>query len=119
MSDTRQQLAVVALAGGAKYPQAADAANVSLRTIKRWASEPEFQRAVADERQRVLDRAAGTIAARYDELVERLLVVALAPGPQSPTERLRAIGMALDRGRDWQMDAEVMRRIALIEERMR
>jgi transposase-like protein len=97
--DERQAIAAAALVAGATQQQAADEANVSESTIKRWLREPSF---AADMRSRVPDvvelqaAARRRLAEQLDRNIEALIEIRDDP-KAAPAMRERAARTLLDR----------------------
>ena len=95
-NSTRRAIAAAVLATGAKYQQAADEANVSLSTIKRWANEDEafaadLDTAVVEHLGSFRDRLDAGIMVMLDRLDW------LSEHAESEAVRLRACIDWLDR----------------------
>lgn len=72
----RQRRALAVLAGGGTAVEAAAAAGVTDRTLRRWRTDPDFRRALEDETDRLLDdhrlRAGALVRDSVDRLRDRL-----------------------------------------------
>ena len=108
---------VAALASGATYEDAAEAANVSERTVYRRMSDREFRGRLYDARARYLDTALGTLADASTELVTMLLE--MARGAESENVRLGAIRTALEASHRLRESTEIGERLAALEDRVR
>ena len=108
---------VAALASGATYEDAAEAADVSERTVYRRMSDPEFRSHLYAARARYLNIALGTLADASTELVTMLLE--MARGAESENVRLGAIRTALEASHRLREATEIGDRIAALEDRLR
>lgn len=114
---TRRERALVVLAGGGTQAEAAAAANVSERTIRRWLASPDFLaklRQTTDEHlgQAMRELAAGTRGA--------LAVIAniMGDGELSPSVRLRATQLWLEAVWKAREQYELTERVTELEQRL-
>lgn len=84
----RDELVVIALAGGSTYAEAAAVAGVSKATVARRMSEPDFRRQVAEARKQIIDRVRGSLTEAAPKVADGLVV--LATEAMSESVRLRA-----------------------------
>lgn len=113
---------LAALAAGQTYRQAADAAGISERTVKRWVAErADFREELATLRRLALEDAATVLSLAAGEAARRLCSLALEPASASvlPAHtRLRAcveVLAAAGRAHD-QLDIDT--RLAAVEVRL-
>lgn len=72
-----------ALAAGRTVPQAAQAAGVSERTVRRWREDPAFRDQVTELRTGLLDLALGQLSEAAVEAVATLRAALTAPPSQA------------------------------------
>ena len=96
-SDTRKAIAAAVLATGATYQQAADEANVSLSTIKRWSAEDDFAADVATATDTHITTFRDRLKREVVESIEKL--VELRDHSTSDQVQLRAAIDILDRAK--------------------
>lgn len=90
----RQQRALVALLAGKTAKAAAETADVSYATVRRWLQEPTFQQALAQAEQAILQDLQARLTALGVQAV-MALEDSLAPH-QDPRIRLRAARVTLE-----------------------
>lgn len=112
----RDDAIMAALASGMTQREAARAAGVSDRTVRRRLAEPDFMQRIAEIRRGRLDQAAGLISARLTEAVSTLEDL-LRP-PASPHVRLRAAQILLKAGEDMVRGERVLDRLGTLEAAM-
>lgn len=84
----RDDRLIAALASGRTYQQSADEAGVSLRTVNRRMSDPEFRELVRAARSQLLDAATGRLAHAATAAVDALSD--LAENAESEVARVSA-----------------------------
>ena len=105
--------AVEVLAAGGTSTEAAKAAQVTARTIRRWRNdEPRFADSIDDTRTRMLAAAAGILAASTTAAAHRLAEIV-----QSEEERhsLTAARIILDQAARYRSDRAIEDRISALE----
>ena len=113
---TVDDLLLTALACGATAEQAARAANVSLRTVRRRLNDPAFAAKLQEMRSDLLQRASGMLTAASLEAVKTL--VSLQGTTMPPPVRLGAARAVLELGLRVRELAEVEGRLALLERQL-
>jgi len=106
-------MAVEVLAAGGTSTEAAKAAGVTVRTIRRWRNdEPRFADSVDDARSQMLAEAAGILAASSTVAALRLAEIV-----QSEEERhaLTAARVVLDQASRYKNDQALEDRISALE----
>jgi hypothetical protein len=104
---------MLALACGAKLESAARQAGVSLRTAKRRAANPEFQRKITALRWDMVQRAVGMVTAAMAESVKTLIVLQKETVPSS--SRLGAARTMLEIGMKLREQNDLEQRLATLE----
>lgn len=117
-SDTKtpDPLLVLQIASGATGPEAAAACGVSLATVNRRLKDLAFQQAVQEVRAGYTSSAAGKLGSLYldnVDVIRRLAVDATAPH----MVRLLAARAVVDLGVKLRAEADLERRIRVLEER--
>jgi hypothetical protein len=102
------------LACGATLENAARQANVSLRTAKRRAADPEFKRKVNALRWDMVERAVGTLTAAMGESAKTLVVLQKETVPHS--SRLGAARAVFEIGMKLREQTDLEQRLAALEE---
>ncbi len=110
-----QDKALAALAAGCTQKQAAEAASVDERTVRRWLPEPAFHDQLRQFRSAALEEALTVLAGGATEAARRLLALATEPHP-SGSVRLSACRTVLQLSHDWTVASEIERRLELLEE---
>ena len=90
----KQQLALTALLSGMSQAEAAEAAEVSLRTCQRWIASPEFSQALGDSIGSAVALAVARLAALSDAAIN-VLNETLQSKEATISQRLRASNFAL------------------------
>ncbi len=108
---------VAALVGGATLDEAADAANVSRRTVARRLKDPAFRGELEPLRREALARAADRLAGLATAALETLDELLGAHHP--PTIRLGAARAVLHEASRFHDAAELAKRIEAIEQALR
>ena len=103
---------VEALAGGASQVDAARAAGVSTRTVRRRQSDPGFVRRVRDRRLQLVQEIGGRTAALASRAVTTL---ESCLDCSSPAVQLRAAQLVIALARDNAMEADLEDRIERLE----
>ena len=113
-SPTVREAAIVALLSSRRVPDAATAAGVSERTLRRWlASDEQFQLASAEARRAVFDRAVARLQGLTERAVDALEALLDMTAPAAV--RLGSARLILEIGFH-ERDAEtILRRIEQIE----
>lgn len=109
-------LVVAALAAGATQADAAAAAGMSPRTVRRRLDDPSFARRVVEERSRLVSHTAARLTGLTGTAVGALTDL-LAPDVP-PAVRLRASLGVLEAARVWRECSELEERITAIEATM-
>jgi hypothetical protein len=102
------------LACGATLESAARQAAVGLRTAKRRAADPEFQRKITALRWDMVQRAVGMVTAAMAESVKTLIVLQKETVPSS--SRLGAARTMLEIGMKLREQNDLEQRLAALEE---
>jgi hypothetical protein len=110
-----EDLAIVALAGGATIQGAADAAGVCARTVHRRLNDPEFRRRVAEARAAVTDEALGKLVDGSTEAADVLRALLKA---EDDRVKLTAARSILELGPRLKEAAELEERIAELESKL-
>ena len=84
----QQQIALEALAEGASYAHAGQAAGVDRRTIGRWMTDPDFSRRVSERRNECVAQITGELVAAGPDAV--LAIRRELADADRPADRLRA-----------------------------
>jgi len=105
---------MLALACGATLENAARQANVSLRTAKRRAADPEFKRKVNALRWDMVERAVGTLTAAMGESAKTLVVLQKETVPYA--SRLGAARAVFEIGMKLREQTDLEQRLAALEE---
>jgi hypothetical protein len=108
---------VAALVGGATLDEAADAANVSRRTVARRLRDPAFRGELEALRREALARAADRLAGLATAALETL--EELLGDRYPPTTRLGAARAVLHEASRFHEAAELAQRIEAIEQALR
>jgi hypothetical protein len=109
-------LVIGALAAGATYEDAAQAAGISERTVRRRMADPDFRARLWETRGRYLDRALGRLSEISVEAVDALAGLLSS---DSERVRLRAAVVVLDHGRKLREAGEIEERLVVLEESVR
>lgn len=91
----RQQRAIAALLASRSIADAAQAVDVTDRTLYRWMQIPEFKAALASAEGELIDGATRRLLQLQDAAITTVALV-MADEKYSPTVRLRAAGIVLD-----------------------
>lgn len=114
----RQARAVEALLAGRNYEQAAIAAGVHERTLYRWREEvPEFERELERRGRSALQDAARQLTGSLQDAVS-FLQDAMRDTDMPPSVRVRAALGLIDRQIRLVEQAEIVKRLDALEERL-
>jgi hypothetical protein len=108
----KDQILIAALAAGMRYPAAAEAADVGVRTVERRMADPEFAAAVSRKRGEVVSSVVGQMV---NLLPEFQPVLAECLHSERPADRLRAIEVGVRLVRALRSDTEIEDRLAALE----
>lgn len=111
---TAQWTALQVLVGGGDYTGAAEAAQVSLRTVRRWRSSEEFRTELRAEQERAME----AVCHRLSSLTQKTLgmLEAVLDNPKTTDSvRVRAAGMLLDATLRWQEMMDLATRVTKLE----
>lgn len=114
-TDSRDSLMVAALARGATQVEAAKAAGVTARTVRRRMEDPGFVarvKAATDELVRHVDDRLTGLACRAVDTLEELITSTDTP----PAVKLRAATGILSAQRTWRQSTEHEERMQYLEE---
>lgn len=114
----KQQLVAIALSQGKTQAQAAISVGAGLRTVQRWATQPEFQEAVRQAQRESYDQAISKLVACSAGAVAVLAAVA-ADSKVSAAARVAACRGILDAAHRGYAQAELERRVAELEEKLK
>ena len=89
----KHNLAIAALLAGLSHAEAAAASRVSVKTLRRWLSDPAFKAALTGARNRLLDESLDRLQALTCEAVETLRASLQA---EKAADRIRAAVALLD-----------------------
>lgn len=112
MTSNHQPAVILALAQGQTTSQAATAAGVSSRTVRRWLEDPDFRQGVADSRTELLQLAVGRLAAAATKAVDTLID---ALDSDRDMARVQAAKVLLDATLALRESLDLEQRIAAIE----
>jgi hypothetical protein len=104
---------ITALAAGSTVPEAAKTAGISLRTAYRWLEDSELRAEIALVRARMIERAAGKLAASCVEAAE--ILAKLARSAKSETIRLSAARSVLEQALRLRESLDIATRLAELE----
>lgn len=113
----KQQIAIQSLLDGRTKSQAAEAAGVAPRSLRRWFADPTFQAALTTATDAAISDAARRLAGTLDEAVTVLAEV-MANKEEKAPDRLRAAGLIIGRGLDLIHQKEILDRIAALESQL-
>lgn len=105
--------AMLALAGGASYADAARAAGITVRTVARRMDDDRYRRCVTAARSEMIERASGQLAEGTTKAVQTLS--RLLEG-ESEQVRLGAARAILDLAGRYRELVEISERVARLEE---
>ncbi len=108
---TKREKARVALVAGATYADAARAAGISTRTVRRWMKDHTFRQELQAERRDLLERARNRIAGHLDTALDRLTELTHS---QSDGVSLRAVTKVIE----WSMQDDIEQRLLALEARL-
>lgn len=112
-STTAETVLVAALAAGATQAEAAAAAGISERTVRRRLEHQDLARRVAEERSRLVTHTAARLTGLAGTAVDALGELLADDVP--PAVRLRASLGVLEAARVWRESSELEERITAIE----
>lgn len=112
--DAHDELIIAALITGASYEQAATAAGVSARTVRRRMADEDF---ASEVRSRRAERATRLSAALLDIGHQAIEVLSEALADENAGIRLKASQAVLTLGQRYRREVEVMDRIDALERR--
>jgi len=117
-----QAEALAALCGGANQVEAAAAAGVSERTVRRWLRQDlHFRKELSTTRHLALEAAATKLALAAEEAASRLVDLATAPasvGLLPPATRLRACQAVLEAALKASDQLDFEARLVALEDRL-
>ncbi len=93
---SRQRALMEALLTGKSTKDAAISAGVSVRTGFRWQADPAFRAELHAAENALIDAGMHRLLALQATALDRLVELLAADAAVTPTERLRAISLALD-----------------------
>lgn len=105
--------AIIALAAGASYADAAQAAGVAVRTIGRRMEGNDYRRCVTAARAGMIERASGKLADATGAAVETLVLLLLSTNAQT---RLGAARSILEQAGRYRELVEISERLSRLEE---
>lgn len=108
----KDQILIAALAAGMRYPAAAEAAGVGVRTVERRMADTEFAAAVSRKRGEVVSSVVGQMV---NLLPEFQPVLAECLHAERPADRLRAIEVGVRLVRALRADTEIEDRLSALE----
>jgi len=113
----KQKAALLALLNGSSQAEAAEAAEVSLRTVKRWLASPAFGQALNDSVGSAVALAVARLAALSDAAIN-VLNETLQSKEATISQRLRASNFALLHLLRLSEMSQVITRIEQLESRL-
>jgi len=113
----KQQKALTALLAGASQAEAAEAANVNIRTVQRWLTDDHFSQAVGDAVGPAVSLAVARLASLAD-LAINVMAETMAKETATTSQRLRASNFALSHLLKLGEYSDVIARIDALESRL-
>jgi len=108
-----ETLLIARLAAGATFTEAAKAAGVDERTVRRRWAEPEFRREVSAVRGELISSAVGRLSRHATKAVD--VLAELMESAESETVRLSAARAVLTQVQELRSHTELEDRIAALE----
>lgn len=115
-TDAQDELIVAALASGATYPEAAEVAHTSARTVRRRMADEEFARRVSTARAERVAAVTGRLTEVAFEAVDTLREGLSAP---RSVDQIRAAHEILVLGLRYRSDHELEGRLAAVEQQLK
>lgn len=115
-ADAQDDLIVAALASGATYPEAAEVARTSARTVRRRMADEDFARRVSTARAERVAAVTGRLTEVAFEAVDTLREGLSAP---RSVDQIRAAHEILVLGLRYRSDHELEGRLAAVEQQLK
>jgi hypothetical protein len=111
----RWHSAALAIASGSTQAEAAEAADVGVRTVRRWLTKSAFRRVLNRYRDELVSQAAGRLASHLTRAADTLVSLLSS---ENETVRLRAATELLTAVVRLRSDMDLAERVSEIEERV-
>jgi len=115
---TKQKAAIAALLEGKSKTAAAESAGVGRQTLSRWLNDPAFKTALRDASDETIRLAAVKLAGLAEHAINAMALVMHQPTEPGAATRLRAADTLLGHVLRIREQADILERIAILEERL-